>query len=97
MPITFTWIVSPSFRTSVTLAIRWCAISDTCKRDAGSVEEARVRVVLGDDGKVTASVQLHEPGATAALRACIDRQLADATLPGAKLMRKRSLALTFKR
>jgi hypothetical protein len=67
---------------------QWVAISKlqrdavtACQQHAGKAKEAYARLELDPQGKITSSTLLLEPGASAALRDCLTKELATATLP----------------
>jgi hypothetical protein len=66
-----------------------------CASAAGKAQRAFAQVTLGADGKVTSSTVFTDATATAALRACITKQLATATLPVVPGMPPQPIEITF--
>lgn len=66
-----------------------------CAKAAGKAQRAFARVTLGPDGKVTASTVFTDAGAPAALRSCLTKQLAAATLPVVAGMEPQPIEITF--
>jgi tetratricopeptide (TPR) repeat protein len=67
-----------------------------CAGVAGTSTGAFARVTLDAQGKVTASTVFTDPGASDAVRACITKQLAAATLPVVPGMPPQAIEIPFK-
>jgi hypothetical protein len=67
-----------------------------CASLAGTSGGAFARVTLDAQGKVTASTVFSDAGASDALRTCITKQLATATLPVVPGMPPQAIEISFK-
>lgn len=71
------------------------SVAAACKSAAGKSQSAFARIVLDADGKVTSSTVFTDATATDALRTCITKQLAGATLPIVPGMPPQPIEITF--